>query len=334
MLASIIREVKYMLKPVTRLPYPAGVYSADIRYTCSENVAPYVVYQPNPDVDAVRYVMNKPGTWLGTEQGMTPAEDYALNGSKATWIPFTHFNAVEIELALIKFGKIGQAIFYDQYTISEHGKDNNGNATTAYKDFDAADPMNPNNLFRPNICMNWQTGDIHLGRANLYSARFTSVDIVQITSPTKLNLPITSNFVAIDGNWGSDWTNWGNIFVYMPPERDSCTPSWEFMEITILNLSTGPVTLDFGYNADLRVNNIDTVISSIKLSQHRYAHLVFRAFKNMCGLVNGVQTQAGKFYLKNVADFDITVIAPTPDSDIGANKSFLISKDLSYTFIE
>lgn len=65
---------------MTRLPYPAGIYSDNMSYTCSANVAPYVVFQPNTAQDAVRYVMNKVGTWLGTEQGMTPAEDYAKNG--------------------------------------------------------------------------------------------------------------------------------------------------------------------------------------------------------------------------------------------------------------
>lgn len=77
MLARKTTEVKYRVKPVTRLPYPAGIYSDTIRYTCSANIAPYVVFQPNTSQDAVRYVMNKVGTWLGTEQGMTPAEDYA-----------------------------------------------------------------------------------------------------------------------------------------------------------------------------------------------------------------------------------------------------------------
>jgi hypothetical protein len=135
MIAEKKTEVNYRVKPVTRLPYPAGIYSASISYTCSANVAPYVVFQPNTAQDAVRYVMNKVGTWLGTEQGMTPAEDYAKNGENATWLPFEHFNAIEIELALIQFAKIGQAIFYDQYMFSQNGFDDNGNITSNYKDF-------------------------------------------------------------------------------------------------------------------------------------------------------------------------------------------------------
>lgn len=163
MIAEKRTEVNYRVKPVTRLPYPAGIYSSTMRYTCSANVAPYVVFQPNTSQDAVRYVMNKVGTWLGTEQGMTPAEDYAKNGENATWLPFEHFNAIEIELALIQFAKIGQAIFYDQYTISEYGKDTNNDDVTNYKDFNAADPMNPENAFRPNICLNWKTGEAFFG---------------------------------------------------------------------------------------------------------------------------------------------------------------------------
>lgn len=158
MIAEKRTEVNYRVKPVTRLPYPAGIYSSTMRYTCSANVAPYVVFQPNTSQDAVRYVMNKVGTWLGTEQGMTPAEDYAKNGENATWLPFEHFNAIEIELALIQFAKIGQAIFYDQYMFSQNGFDANGNITSDYKDFSPE-----MDKFTPMILLDFLKGTGHLG---------------------------------------------------------------------------------------------------------------------------------------------------------------------------
>lgn len=158
MIAEKKTEVNYRVKPVTRLPYPAGIYSASISYTCSANVAPYVVFQPNTSQDAVRYVMNKVGTWLGTEQGITPAEDYAKNGENATWLPFEHFNAIEIELALIQFAKIGQAIFYDQYMFSQNGFDANGDITSDYKDFTPS-----MDKFIPMILFDFLKGTGHLG---------------------------------------------------------------------------------------------------------------------------------------------------------------------------
>lgn len=158
MIAEKKTEVNYRVKPVTRLPYPAGIYSDSMSYTCSANVAPYVVFQPNTSQDAVRYVMNKVGTWLGTEQGMTPAEDYAKNGENATWLPFEHFNAIEIELALIQFAKIGQAIFYDQYMFSQNGFDANGNITSDYKDFTPS-----MDKFIPMILFDFLKGTGHLG---------------------------------------------------------------------------------------------------------------------------------------------------------------------------
>ena len=156
MIAEKRTEVNYRVKPVTRLPYPAGIYSSTMRYTCSANVAPYVVFQPNTAQDAVRYVMNKVGTWLGTEQGMTPAEDYAKNGENATWLPFEHFNAIEIELALIQFAK--KAIFYDQYMFSQNGFDANGNTTADYKDFSPE-----MDKFTPMILLDFLKGTGHLG---------------------------------------------------------------------------------------------------------------------------------------------------------------------------
>lgn len=325
MLARKTTEVKYQAKPVTRLPYPAGIYSASISYTCSANVAPYVVFQPNTSQDAVRYVMNKVGTWLGTEQGMTPAEDYAKNGEKATWLPFEHFNAIEIELALIQFAKIGQAIFYDQYTISEHGKDTNNDDVTNYKDFNAADPMNPENAFRPNICLNWQTGEAFFWRLNMFASRSVGVGSVRI-GDSAVNVPLNSNFIALDGEWGGSPT-WGRAFIYVPDERDSCLPNWDYMEFTIMNMSNGPAVLNLGYNGNLTVGSIDTLLGTITLSKYRYVHLVFKVRKYACGVINGTRCQAGTFYVKNVFDFDIKVTPPTPS--MADYVSTLTSKSIS-----
>lgn len=67
-----------------QLPYPAGEYDLHTSYICTDMVAPYVLY------NGIYYVMNQITTWVG--QGVpsninNPQKDYAVNGTKATWIP-------------------------------------------------------------------------------------------------------------------------------------------------------------------------------------------------------------------------------------------------------
>lgn len=325
MLASKTTEVKYRVKPVTRLPYPAGIYSSTMRYTCSANVAPYVVFQPNTAQDAVRYVMNKVGTWLGTEQGMTPAEDYAKNGENATWLPFEHFNAIEIELALIQFAKIGQAIFYDQYTISEHGKDTNNDDVTNYKDFNAADPMNPENAFRPNICLNWQTGEAFFWRSNMFASRSVGVGSVELGT-SQIAIPLTSNFVALTGEWNGS-SQWGRVLAYVPEDRESCVPNWDYMEFTIQNASNGPVVLNIGNIGEIWVGSEKYVINTITIGKLRHVNLMFKVRRYSCGIIDGIRCQAGRFYVKNVHDFDISRFY---DQTTLTTKANLTSKSISF----
>lgn len=150
MLASKTTEVKYTQKGARgMLPYPAGEYSETVSYMATANVTPYVLF------NGLYYVMNKVGTWLGTAQKKTPAEDYALNGQNATWIPFEEYKAIFVELFFANFAKLGSAIFLGDYMFSQYGI-RNGTQSNAYQNFD------PNNLdaFRPNIFVDWLKGHI------------------------------------------------------------------------------------------------------------------------------------------------------------------------------
>lgn len=136
------------------LPYPAGTYSSSTTYTATEQVAPYVL------LDGTYYVMNKAGAWLGTSTGKTPAQDYAANGTSATWIPFESFKAIYVELLFARFGLLGSAVFYDDYMFSQHGVDASGNETSDYSGFASG-------AFTPNILCNFKNGEGHLACGNI-----------------------------------------------------------------------------------------------------------------------------------------------------------------------
>ena len=146
-----------------QLPYPAGEYDLHTSYICTDMVAPYVLY------NGIYYVMNQITTWVG--QGVpsninNPQKDYAVNGTKATWIPFESYKALYVEILMAQFANFASAIFYDDFMFSQHGVDANGNPTLDYKNFNPNDPLSEAGSidFVPNYCVNLKTGRQFLGK--------------------------------------------------------------------------------------------------------------------------------------------------------------------------
>lgn len=150
-LATKTGEVKFLQQGKRgMLPYPAGEYDLHTSYVCTDMLAPYVLY------NGIYYVMNQVTTWIG--QGMpsninTPQKDYAVNGTKATWIPFEDYKAIYVELLMANFAKLASAVFYGDYMFSQQGVDASGNPTNDYRGFDKGE-------FIPNLLLNFLTGKI------------------------------------------------------------------------------------------------------------------------------------------------------------------------------
>ena len=145
-LASKQTEVKY-LKTGKRgmLPYPKGEWAADVTYTATDNVAPYVLR------NGTYYVMNK----VGSVKGLDPQADYATNGQQATWILLEDYKAVFIELLMARYGLVGKSVFWDDYTFSQEGVDSAGQPSSDYQGF-------ADGSFTPNILIDWVKGTVKL----------------------------------------------------------------------------------------------------------------------------------------------------------------------------
>ena len=161
-LATKTGEVKFLQQGKRgMLPYPAGEYDLHTSYVCTDMLAPYVLY------NGIYYVMNQVTTWVG--QGVpsninNPQKDYAVNGTKATWIPFEGYKAIYVEILMANFAKLASAVFYGQYQFSQYGEDASGSAVETeggYKDFNPNDPMNSANAFRPNLILDFLTGKVY-----------------------------------------------------------------------------------------------------------------------------------------------------------------------------
>lgn len=142
-----------------QLIYPAGIYSNTTSYTTDEYKAPYVL---DPS-DNNFYVLNAIMTWRGTSQDdRTPSQDYAQNKGKY-WLKFDAFEAVYAKIGIIANGLIGSAVFNGDYMFSQQGINSSGGSSTDYEKFNSNDPFNISNEFRPNICINYATGEVWFG---------------------------------------------------------------------------------------------------------------------------------------------------------------------------
>lgn len=93
------------------------------------------------------------------------------NPTSKLWTEYPYNTLMAGQILLFDFAKIGQAIFKDQYMLSQHGVDADGNESDDYRNF-GKKRYDPNtgqsaDLFTPNLLFNFLTGAGHLGRKNI-----------------------------------------------------------------------------------------------------------------------------------------------------------------------
>jgi hypothetical protein len=164
-LASKTGQVNYNVPgatgPIGPLVYPAGEYNAATKYIRTALSAPMVLD------DGQYYVLNKEGTFTG----IRPKDDYAANGSKATWVLMEYVKYAFVEVLMANFAKLGSAVFYGDVMMSQQGVDHRGASSSNYQNYNRPvyDPDTGQSLpgFTPNLLFNFLTGAGHLARKNI-----------------------------------------------------------------------------------------------------------------------------------------------------------------------
>ena len=130
--------------------YPAGYYDPNTTYTATSETAPVVMYADN------YYVLKRGKTYKGASQDSnlnTPALDIANNTqANARWQRFDKFNAIFADIVMAEFAKLGSAVIYGDWMISQQGT-RNGAESTEYQYF-------KNGSFEPNYAVNFKTGEL------------------------------------------------------------------------------------------------------------------------------------------------------------------------------
>lgn len=188
-----------------QLVYPAGIYSNIASYTTDEYKAPYVL---DPS-DGNFYVLNAIMTWIGTSQGnKTPSQDYAENNGRY-WLKFDAFEAIYAKIGIIANGLIGSAVFNGDFMFSQQGINASGGVTTSYENFNASDPFNSNNSFRPNICINYKTGEywasagaVYIGKAGIKINQQLFYNFGVINLSDEYSIELNKNGLTVKRNVG------------------------------------------------------------------------------------------------------------------------------------
>ena len=158
--------------------YPAGIYNLNATYVTTDKIAPYVL----DTTDGNYYVLNAIMSWKGTEHdNLTPSQDYAINSGKY-WIKFDGFNAIFAKIGIIANGLIGSAVFNGDWMFSQQGINQSGSLSTEYQLFNPNSPYSSDNQFRPNIAINFKTGEVYMAHGNFYCDANGNVTIKGISA--------------------------------------------------------------------------------------------------------------------------------------------------------
>ena len=157
-----------------QLVYPAGTYNVNALYETNDKVAPYVF----DTLDNKFYVLNAKMKWVGTkspdieypvdaleQNGQYPSTNYnGGNNVSAVWVPFEMFEAIYADIGVFNQALVGSAVFWKNYMFSQQGVDGNGKESSKYHLFNPDNPFADGNLFYPNVCFNFKTGEAWLGQ--------------------------------------------------------------------------------------------------------------------------------------------------------------------------
>lgn len=181
--------------PKGQVVYPAGIYSLSTTYVTDDNKAPYVL-----DTNTGQfYVLNTKMSWRGYNQG----NKYPNQSSH--WVEFTSFEAIYAKIGIIANGLIGSAVFNGDFMFSQQGINSGGGISTDYDNFNPSNPFSSSNSFRPNVCINYRTGEAWFaaGKVNIKpdgSGKLANGNISWNTSgDVSLNGYITTNSGKISG---------------------------------------------------------------------------------------------------------------------------------------
>lgn len=130
--------------------YPAGIWDKNTIYKRTNDICPYVFYNGN-----FYFPILIGETTANGSDTITPATD------NEHWQIITTFQAIFAKLAIIDNGLIGNAVFNGDFMFSQQGLNKENELTYNYSNFNPENIYTATSEFRPNVCINFKTGEIY-----------------------------------------------------------------------------------------------------------------------------------------------------------------------------
>ena len=200
-----------------QMMYPAGIWSSTTSYESTSTLTPYVMW-------------NNQYWYIKKENYTSLAEEPSANST--TWGLADRLTVVFIEALFAAFGKLGSAIFYDEWMFSQYGEIS-GAVSQSYQSFVKSDPEGTaQGHFRPNLAL-----DLLRGKAYLNDAVIRGVLKVMAIYTVKGSIVTVngSKVIDLENNPGNSYVLPGNETVYLPDPS-----AYEGLTLTIL-FSAGSV---------------------------------------------------------------------------------------------
>lgn len=116
---------------------------------------------------ASKYIYSVDGiseTWI-PDRNQSPSEN--ASSANPVWEKFESFEALYAKIGIIENGTIGSAVYSGDFMFSQQGVDKSGTVSNEYQKFNPAHIYDSDSEFKPNICMNFKTGEMHLCGGNI-----------------------------------------------------------------------------------------------------------------------------------------------------------------------
>lgn len=200
--------------------YPAGEYDPTELYEDKNGSVPVVLYNGR------YYVLSRGAQYCGDQEPdsryNTPAKEYANSpAGTARWSPLENFNSIFANILMANFAKLGSAVFYGDWMISQQGTLTGSDGTvtlnsTAYEHF-------KDGSFEPNYSVNFLTGEMRAG-AGTFSGTLTT----RFKPLSESDAVVMGNTVTLRNDLKLMFSNDFNGMVNIPTE-----PSYVGQHITL-----------------------------------------------------------------------------------------------------
>lgn len=128
-----------------KVVYPAGEFVPNKLYISTDTSTPYVISN------------NKYYVLISDKYDGKIKPEYMPND----WEEFQSFEAIYAKIGIIENGTIGSAVYSGDFMFSQQGVNADGNTSTSFQNFNPEHIYDSESTFKPNICMNFKTGEIY-----------------------------------------------------------------------------------------------------------------------------------------------------------------------------